>query len=68
MMGRVKLKINKLENTAGRPATFAKRRNGILKKVYFDECIRPCRDILLSRIYSLLPSFRRKLKTKPMPS
>ncbi|XP_013664918.1 agamous-like MADS-box protein AGL30 isoform X2 [Brassica napus] len=31
-MGRVKLKIKKLENTAGRQATFAKRKNGILKK------------------------------------
>lgn len=31
-MGRVKLKIKKLENTNGRQATFAKRKNGILKK------------------------------------
>ncbi|CAN8266679.1 unnamed protein product [Cochlearia groenlandica] len=31
-MGRVKLKIKKLENTNGRQTTFAKRRNGILKK------------------------------------
>ena len=31
-MGRVKLKIKKLENTAGRQATFDKRINGILKK------------------------------------
>ncbi|KAH1189069.1 Agamous-like MADS-box protein AGL30 [Glycine max] len=32
MMGRVKLKIKRLENTNGRPATYAKRRNGIMKK------------------------------------
>ncbi|KAG4394435.1 hypothetical protein GLYMA_20G034000v4 [Glycine max] len=31
-MGRVKLKIKRLENTNGRPATYAKRRNGIMKK------------------------------------
>ncbi|XP_020880220.1 agamous-like MADS-box protein AGL30 isoform X1 [Arabidopsis lyrata subsp. lyrata] len=31
-MGRVKLKIKKLENTTGRQSTFAKRKNGILKK------------------------------------
>nr|AAN52796.1 MADS-box protein AGL30 [Arabidopsis thaliana] len=31
-MGRVKLKIKKLENTNGRQSTFAKRKNGILKK------------------------------------
>lgn len=31
-MGRVKLKIKKLENTIGRQTTFAKRKNGILKK------------------------------------
>ncbi|ESQ33027.1 hypothetical protein EUTSA_v10004409mg [Eutrema salsugineum] len=31
-MGRVKLKIKKLENTQGRQSTFAKRKNGILKK------------------------------------
>ncbi|KAF8100842.1 hypothetical protein N665_0214s0003 [Sinapis alba] len=33
-MGRVKLKIKKLENTNGRQATFAKRKNGILKKAH----------------------------------
>ncbi|XP_018481146.2 agamous-like MADS-box protein AGL30 [Raphanus sativus] len=32
LMGRVKLKIKKIENSAGRQATFAKRKNGILKK------------------------------------
>ncbi|KAJ7953832.1 Agamous-like MADS-box protein [Quillaja saponaria] len=31
-MGRVKLKIKRLENTNGRQATYAKRRHGILKK------------------------------------
>ncbi|XP_034906721.1 agamous-like MADS-box protein AGL30 isoform X1 [Populus alba] len=31
-MGRVKLKIKKLENTNGRQATFAKRKHGIMKK------------------------------------
>ncbi|KAF1863667.1 hypothetical protein Lal_00030743 [Lupinus albus] len=31
-MGRVKLKIKKLENTNGRQATYAKRKNGIIKK------------------------------------
>ncbi|KAF7828041.1 agamous-like MADS-box protein AGL30 [Senna tora] len=31
-MGRVKLKIKRLENTNGRQATFAKRKHGILKK------------------------------------
>ena len=31
-MGRVKLKIKKLENTNGRQATYAKRKNGIMKK------------------------------------
>ncbi|CAA7057676.1 unnamed protein product [Microthlaspi erraticum] len=31
-MGRVKLKIKKLENPNGRQTTFAKRKNGILKK------------------------------------
>ncbi|XP_028221501.1 agamous-like MADS-box protein AGL30 [Glycine soja] len=31
-MGRVKLKIKRLENTNGRQATYAKRRNGIMKK------------------------------------
>ncbi|KAK9277739.1 hypothetical protein L1049_007286 [Liquidambar formosana] len=32
MMGRVKLKIKRLENTNGRQATYAKRKNGIMKK------------------------------------
>ncbi|KAI4328461.1 hypothetical protein L6164_020814 [Bauhinia variegata] len=32
MMGRVKLKIKKLENTNGRQATYAKRKQGIMKK------------------------------------
>ncbi|KAJ4711363.1 putative Mads box protein [Melia azedarach] len=32
MMGRVKLKIKKLENTNGRQATYAKRKHGIMKK------------------------------------
>ncbi|XP_041010755.1 agamous-like MADS-box protein AGL30 isoform X3 [Juglans microcarpa x Juglans regia] len=31
-MGRVKLKIKRLENTNGRQATYAKRKNGIMKK------------------------------------
>ncbi|XVF85912.1 hypothetical protein PTKIN_Ptkin17bG0155700 [Pterospermum kingtungense] len=31
-MGRVKLKIKKLENTNGRQATYAKRKHGIMKK------------------------------------
>ncbi|XP_047316795.1 agamous-like MADS-box protein AGL65 [Impatiens glandulifera] len=31
-MGRVKLKIKRLENTANRQVTYSKRRNGILKK------------------------------------
>lgn len=31
-MGRVKLKIKRLENTNGRQATYAKRKNGIIKK------------------------------------
>ncbi|XP_037427888.1 agamous-like MADS-box protein AGL30 isoform X2 [Triticum dicoccoides] len=31
-MGRVKLKIKKLENTSGRQVTYSKRRSGILKK------------------------------------
>ncbi|RDY08399.1 Agamous-like MADS-box protein AGL30, partial [Mucuna pruriens] len=31
-MGRVKLKIRRLENTNGRLATYAKRKNGIMKK------------------------------------
>ncbi|KAK7274856.1 hypothetical protein RIF29_15955 [Crotalaria pallida] len=31
-MGRVKLKIKRLENTNGRQATYSKRKNGILKK------------------------------------
>ncbi|RXH76654.1 hypothetical protein DVH24_019542 [Malus domestica] len=31
-MGRVKLKIKGLENTNGRQATYAKRKNGIMKK------------------------------------
>ncbi|WJX62602.1 hypothetical protein P8452_47580 [Trifolium repens] len=31
-MGRVKLKIKRLENTTGRQATYAKRKNGIMKK------------------------------------
>ncbi|TKY69662.1 MADS-box transcription factor 1 [Spatholobus suberectus] len=31
-MGRVKLKIKRLENTNGRLATYAKRKNGIMKK------------------------------------
>lgn len=31
-MGRVKLKIKKLENINGRQTTFAKRKHGILKK------------------------------------
>ncbi|KAK3120665.1 hypothetical protein QOZ80_9AG0691660 [Eleusine coracana subsp. coracana] len=31
-MGRVKLKIKKLENTSGRQITYSKRRSGILKK------------------------------------
>ncbi|KAH0939678.1 LOW QUALITY PROTEIN: hypothetical protein HID58_007139 [Brassica napus] len=33
-MGRVKLKIKKLDNTNGRQATFGKRKNGILKKAH----------------------------------
>ncbi|XP_038692664.1 agamous-like MADS-box protein AGL30 isoform X1 [Tripterygium wilfordii] len=32
MMGRVKLKIKRLENTNGRQATYAKRKHGIMKK------------------------------------
>ncbi|XP_021660586.2 agamous-like MADS-box protein AGL30 isoform X3 [Hevea brasiliensis] len=32
MMGRVKLKIKKLENTNGRQATYGKRKHGIMKK------------------------------------
>eukprot|EP00257_Ricinus_communis_P018204 XP_015576855.1 agamous-like MADS-box protein AGL30 isoform X1 [Ricinus communis] len=32
MMGRVKLKIKKLENTNGRQATYGKRKHGIIKK------------------------------------
>jgi hypothetical protein len=31
-MGRVKLKIKRLENTNGRQATYAKRKHGIMKK------------------------------------
>lgn len=31
-MGRVKLKIKRLENTSGRQVTYSKRRAGILKK------------------------------------
>lgn len=31
-MGRVKLKIKRLENTNGRQTTYAKRKNGIMKK------------------------------------
>lgn len=31
-MGRVKLKIKRLENPNGRMATYAKRKNGIIKK------------------------------------
>lgn len=31
-MGRVKLKIKKLENSSGRQVTYSKRRAGILKK------------------------------------
>ena len=31
-MGRVKLKIKKLENSSGRQVTYSKRRSGILKK------------------------------------
>lgn len=31
-MGRVKLKIKRLDNTNGRQATFAKRKHGIMKK------------------------------------
>ncbi|CAN1313737.1 Agamous-like MADS-box protein AGL30 [Linum perenne] len=31
-MGRVKLKIKKLENTNGRQATYGKRKHGIMKK------------------------------------
>lgn len=31
-MGRVKLKIKKLESSGNRQVTFSKRRNGILKK------------------------------------
>lgn len=31
-MGRVKLKIKRLDNTNGRQATYAKRKNGIMKK------------------------------------
>jgi hypothetical protein len=31
-MGRVKLKIKKLENQSGRQITYSKRRSGILKK------------------------------------
>lgn len=31
-MGRVKLKIKRLENPNGRLATYAKRKNGIMKK------------------------------------
>lgn len=31
-MGRVKLKIRKLENSSGRQATYSKRNNGLVKK------------------------------------
>ncbi|GAB2267001.1 hypothetical protein Dimus_001987 [Dionaea muscipula] len=33
-MGRVKLKIEKIENTQNRQVTFSKRRNGLIKKAY----------------------------------
>ncbi|KAG2666230.1 hypothetical protein I3760_15G047100 [Carya illinoinensis] len=33
-MGRVKLQIKRIENTANRQVTFSKRRNGLIKKAY----------------------------------
>ncbi|KAE8725405.1 Floral homeotic protein AGAMOUS [Hibiscus syriacus] len=33
-MGRVKIEINRIENTTNRQVTFRKRRNGLLKKAY----------------------------------
>lgn len=33
-MGRVKLRIKRIENTTSRQVTFSKRRNGLTKKAY----------------------------------
>ncbi|KAK4263469.1 hypothetical protein QN277_028869 [Acacia crassicarpa] len=62
-MGRVKLKIKRLENTNGRQATFAKRKNGIIKKATELSILCDIEIILLMFSPSGKPSLCRGLRS-----
>uniref|UniRef100_A0AAU7LKN1 MADS14 n=1 Tax=Hippophae rhamnoides TaxID=193516 RepID=A0AAU7LKN1_9ROSA len=46
IMGRIKLKLKRLENTNGRQATYAKRKHGIMKKASSFSCFHPLESLL----------------------